>query len=56
LHAGGYKDIEILIFEDQTPLLPLWFDIVSWIPTNMTFLNVQIFQFYPLLRHEHSEQ
>jgi hypothetical protein len=29
LHAGGYKDIEILIFEDQTPLLPLWFDIVS---------------------------
>jgi hypothetical protein len=28
LHANGYKDIEILMFEDQTPLLPLWFDVV----------------------------
>jgi glucosylceramidase len=29
LHAKGYKDLEILIFEDQLPLLPLWFDVVS---------------------------
>jgi hypothetical protein len=28
LHASGYKDLEILMFEDQTPLLPLWFDVV----------------------------
>lgn len=26
LYASGYKDLEILMFDDQLPLLPLWFD------------------------------